>query len=432
MKILLLIFAVLSTAGLLAGQTPTPKPIATPPNVRVVRAQAGDTVTKVAERYGANPVEVAKYNGLLPNSVLGVGREIKLPGRNIYLKPIYVTPSTKRETSLCFSDQKIELTTTALPANFHGYDVRKIVELLEARTNLVKDEFETTAQFLERREKDQKKPLLGNIDLNSLLFFEVDGSFKYDADREEMHVAFEIPNWNEMQSPICDDSSGKYRNAGVKVNFADKPSANFDKKTWNYTFPVKLSDARLLKPNLRLLLVATLGDYLGSAFTYESKTYPYESYKVISLKLTGFWIFNVKSGAVLSKQEVKFSDVLPPKVKYADSVAQAKELYSQGKDEEALAVVLRVLADEPMNAESYLLIGKLHLRRGDIDQALSAFKTAVFWDNRLIEAHVLIGTIHVSKGDCLQAKNYAASAMEIDSDNSEAISLLRAAERCSR
>ncbi len=48
-------------------------------NVRVVKAQSGDTVAKLATRHGADPSEVAKYNGLLPNSVLGAGREIKLP-----------------------------------------------------------------------------------------------------------------------------------------------------------------------------------------------------------------------------------------------------------------------------------------------------------------------------------------------------------------
>jgi membrane-bound lytic murein transglycosylase D len=50
-------------------------------NMRVVKAKAGDTVARLAERYSANATEVAKYNGLLPNSVLGAGREIKLPGK---------------------------------------------------------------------------------------------------------------------------------------------------------------------------------------------------------------------------------------------------------------------------------------------------------------------------------------------------------------
>jgi membrane-bound lytic murein transglycosylase D len=47
--------------------------------VKVVKAQAGDTVAKLAERHKANATEVAKYNGLLPNSVLGAGRELKIP-----------------------------------------------------------------------------------------------------------------------------------------------------------------------------------------------------------------------------------------------------------------------------------------------------------------------------------------------------------------
>ncbi len=45
---------------------------------RVVKARAGDTVAKLATREKADPTEVAKYNGLLPNSVLGAGREIRI------------------------------------------------------------------------------------------------------------------------------------------------------------------------------------------------------------------------------------------------------------------------------------------------------------------------------------------------------------------
>jgi LysM repeat protein len=48
-------------------------------NVKVVKAQAGDTVSKLAIREKADPTEVAKYNGLLPSSVLGAGREIRIP-----------------------------------------------------------------------------------------------------------------------------------------------------------------------------------------------------------------------------------------------------------------------------------------------------------------------------------------------------------------
>ena len=63
-------------------QRPTTSGAAALPNgVKIVKAKAGDTVAKVAERAGADPTEVAKYNGLLPNSVLGAGREIKIPSK---------------------------------------------------------------------------------------------------------------------------------------------------------------------------------------------------------------------------------------------------------------------------------------------------------------------------------------------------------------
>ena len=52
-----------------------------PDGMTVVKAKAGDTVQKIAERNNANPTEVAKFNGLLPNSVLGAGREIKIPSK---------------------------------------------------------------------------------------------------------------------------------------------------------------------------------------------------------------------------------------------------------------------------------------------------------------------------------------------------------------
>lgn len=60
---------------------PTSTTAPVPSNVKVVKAQAGDTVAKLATRNGADPTEVAKYNGLLPSSVLGAGREIKIPSK---------------------------------------------------------------------------------------------------------------------------------------------------------------------------------------------------------------------------------------------------------------------------------------------------------------------------------------------------------------
>ena len=111
---------------------------------------------------------------------------------------------------------------------------------------------------------------------------------------------------------------------------------------------------------------------------------------------------------------------------------QARRHYREGNDDEAMAMIRRILVSEPMSAESYLILGRLHLRRGDRDQAVSALKTALFWDNRLLDAHITLGSIFLERNECQEIKTYAASAAEIDPDNSEMISLGRQAERCSK
>ena len=122
-----------------------------------------------------------------------------------------------------------------------------------------------------------------------------------------------------------------------------------------------------------------------------------------------------------------------PQLNETDTLlAQARTQVKNGQDDDAMATLRRVLASEPMSAESYLLLGKINLRRGDIDQAISQLKTSIFWDNRLVEAHVSLGKIYVEKGDCLQAKNYAASAIELDGENQDALALQRLSERCSK
>lgn len=113
-------------------------------------------------------------------------------------------------------------------------------------------------------------------------------------------------------------------------------------------------------------------------------------------------------------------------------LVQARTQFKNGNDDDALITLRRILASEPMSAESYLILGKIHLRRGDLDQAASSFKTALFWDNRLVDAHVALGRIYLEKGDCLQVKNYSVSALELAPENADALAFKRQAERCSK
>lgn len=112
----------------------------------------------------------------------------------------------------------------------------------------------------------------------------------------------------------------------------------------------------------------------------------------------------------------------------AELLAQAQKLYQDGRDDEALPLLRRVLTIEPTSAEAFLLIGRINQRAGDQRAAISALKTAIFWESKTIDAHILLGRIFLDLGDRAQALTYARSAIEIDPNNQEAIGLLRQAE----
>jgi tetratricopeptide (TPR) repeat protein len=107
-------------------------------------------------------------------------------------------------------------------------------------------------------------------------------------------------------------------------------------------------------------------------------------------------------------------------------MAKARELYDAGMDEEALAELRRVLTDEPMNADAYLLIGLIQQRQANLDQAISALKTALFWNSKMTAAHIMLGRIFLDKNDCPQALTYSQSALRLEPANAEALALQRA------
>ena len=110
-----------------------------------------------------------------------------------------------------------------------------------------------------------------------------------------------------------------------------------------------------------------------------------------------------------------------------DLLAKARELYNTGHDDEALMELRNALRVEPMNAEAYLLTGRIYMRRGELAPAISQLKAAIFWDNehKLIDAHILLGRIFLERGDRAQATAYMQSAVQIDPNNQEAIALQR-------
>jgi tetratricopeptide (TPR) repeat protein len=110
-----------------------------------------------------------------------------------------------------------------------------------------------------------------------------------------------------------------------------------------------------------------------------------------------------------------------------EALNKIRDLYQQGRDDEALTEIRKVLIVEPTNAEAFLLSGRINQRRGDQEAAIAALKTAIFWDPppKMIDAHILLGRIFLERGDIGEARKYSVSAINIDSSNQEAIALQR-------
>ena len=115
-------------------------------------------------------------------------------------------------------------------------------------------------------------------------------------------------------------------------------------------------------------------------------------------------------------------------------LVKARELYREGRDDEALQELRRVVMVEPMNAEAYLLTGRIYQRRGDLEPAIHQLKTAIFWDSerKFIDGYILLGRIFLERGDRTMAMSYARSALQIDPNNPEAMALQRQVELGSR
>ncbi|MCA0451659.1 MAG: hypothetical protein LCH62_18110 [Proteobacteria bacterium] len=126
---------------------------------------------------------------------------------------------------------------------------------------------------------------------------------------------------------------------------------------------------------------------------------------------------------VSSQSSVNETDVL---------LEQAQTAYKAGRDDDSMQFLRRVISSEPINGRAYLLLGKIHLRRGDLEQASNSLKTALFYDNRLIDGHIALAKIFIERKDCQQAQNYVASAVALDENNPEVGGIQRQLERCSK
>jgi tetratricopeptide (TPR) repeat protein len=103
----------------------------------------------------------------------------------------------------------------------------------------------------------------------------------------------------------------------------------------------------------------------------------------------------------------------------------ARNAFLQGRNEDALASLGKLLQTAPQNYEAHLLTGRVYERRGDFERATNALKAAIFWNPRLVAAHVLLGRIAVLKNDCKSAEESLNKALQIDQNDQDAQALKR-------
>ena len=374
-----------------------------------------------------------------------------------------------------FIEDEFQNNVDKLPPNFNGHSLKSIYDILEKREKTkAKGEFETTEQYRQRVEQDNKKPLWGSLNISSTLGFvskvnEIGSPINnlYDADNQIMTYTLTPErsqnletkyNSNYLEKNNCFQIESKTvlskdyvgtNSYGSKIDVRQTVSyistlviENWNLNEWEkLEAKIPIEKAIIAKNKSRVLFIGELvkpyfsTGYLSSKPTIQNPRDSAWIYNYLHLNIREIWIFNEETGEVYAKikQQNKLlekTNSLASKSEIENLLNQARVFYNNGKEDEAMTNLRRILASEPMSAEAYLLLGKIHLRRSDLEQSITSFKTALFWDSKLIDAHIALGKIYLQRGNCQQAKNYTMSALSIDSANSDAISLQRQVEQC--
>lgn len=103
----------------------------------------------------------------------------------------------------------------------------------------------------------------------------------------------------------------------------------------------------------------------------------------------------------------------------------AEELYNARRYDDAHTVLQRVIEGEPTNAEAFWLLGLVSQQLDDPEAAISAYKTAIFWEPNRIDTHISLARILLARNQHSEAKKYIKLALAIDPANQEVQTLRR-------
>jgi tetratricopeptide (TPR) repeat protein len=105
------------------------------------------------------------------------------------------------------------------------------------------------------------------------------------------------------------------------------------------------------------------------------------------------------------------------------NLERARQLVEARQDTEALKELQTILASEATNSEAHYLRGQVLQRRNELEAAVSAYQSAIYWNPRHIAGHLALGRLFLARNDRALALTHARQALQIEPQNRDAIAL---------
>lgn len=234
-----------------------------------------------------------------------------------------------------YTTEGFDPSVSSLPSDFYGHDIRDLyIRLAERQSTQIKDEFETTENYLSRIRAAASQPILGRLTTNDIFVFQLKPStLVYDADHQVMKVTQPLFNMKRQGSGfdyskasisvLSEDKYGSYAGSnafGASVEIIKQTGDHYDLAIEK---PIQLSlrfgdlywevnmdilTAMEAKQNLRLLAICELRAPLSREVRlYEEPTFDHPTetnikYHYVIGELKGIWLYDLKTGKIFAKE----------------------------------------------------------------------------------------------------------------------------------
>ncbi len=247
-------------------------------------------------------------------------------------KPSKSAPQKVKSESVSYATTPFDDTWKILPKNYHGHDIRAVYKALSKNLNLQKDQFETEAQFEQRKKQAWKKTILGNMTADDhFAFIEEAQEKEYDAEKAKFifkifsNIGVVIQSKRTGENRLGQDLAkrttqnekrkrrmrgqdttgtdlagalleGAVRAGGVwevfTVNFGHEDRAILQ----DITLDMQPEEARKNKDNIRVLIVGNISDF--SPPKTEMKFFSLCTSHSLDLELKNVIIYNRQTGEI--------------------------------------------------------------------------------------------------------------------------------------